>query len=134
MIGLDTNVLLRAATRDDPVLSPAARRFIGGLTVERPGYINLLVLAEFVWSLRRKYRYGREQIVAAVESLLASPAFVIAERDMITAALVEMQRGPIDFADALIGSLNRSAEADPTATFDGKAVLSPLFTAVPDGA
>ena len=52
MIGLDTNVLLRAVTRDDPVHSPLARTLIGALDEARPGYINIVVLVEFSWSLR----------------------------------------------------------------------------------
>ena len=45
MIGLDTNILLRATTQDDPLQSPKARKIIKALSSDRPGYVNLLVLA-----------------------------------------------------------------------------------------
>jgi predicted nucleic-acid-binding protein len=134
MIGLDTNVLLRAVTLDDPEQSPKARRLISGLTSAQPGYINLVVLSEFVWSLTKRYRYSRDHVMAAIEGLLASPAFVVAERDAITATLIRMQQEPLDFVDALIGVLNRAAGADPTVTFDREAWSSGLFKTLPAGA
>ena len=40
MIGLDSNVILRAITGDDPVESPLARGFLATLSNDRPGIIG----------------------------------------------------------------------------------------------
>ena len=52
MIGLDTNVLVRYITQDDPNQSVAATRLIEGqCTRESPGYICHIVLCEILWVL-----------------------------------------------------------------------------------
>jgi AbrB family looped-hinge helix DNA binding protein len=56
MIGLDTNILLRSATQDDPVQSPISRPLIGSLDDANPGYVNTVLLAEFVWNLRTRVK------------------------------------------------------------------------------
>ena len=128
MIGLDTNVLLRAVTRDDPVHSPLARTLIGALDEARPGYINIVVLVEFSWSLRTRYKYERGAIIDAVEALLQSAAFVVASRDAVNAALARSRDDGLHFADALIGELNRVAGCHTTMTFDKPASKRAAFT------
>ena len=50
MIGLDTNVLLRAILGDDKIWSAKAEKFlVENCTVQNPGYINGIVLAEAFW-------------------------------------------------------------------------------------
>lgn len=128
MIGLDTNILLRALTRDDPVRSPIAERILSDLTAERPGYINLVVLAELVWNLRRKYKAQFKDIVETVENILQSPAFVVSDRDAVIEGLEIARAEGLDFADALIAALNRRAACEATVTFEGKAAESRWFT------
>ncbi len=128
MIGLDTNVLLRAVTQDDPVQTPVARALIEGLDDARPGYVNAVVLVEFCWSLRARYKYERGAIVRAVEALLQSTAFVVSDRDAVNAALARSMDEGMHFADALIGELNRCAGCQTTMTFDKPASKRAAFT------
>lgn len=129
MIGLDTNVLLRAVTNDDPVQSPIARRIVSALTEEQPGYVSIVVLSEFVWSLDRRYKCSRAEIGRVIEAMLVSTSFVVAERDSVSRALIRAEEHPLSFADALICDLALSAGCDTTLTFDRKAGASPGFTA-----
>lgn len=46
MIGIDTNVLLRHLTQDDPEQSARATDFMRGLSREDPGFISLVTLVE----------------------------------------------------------------------------------------
>lgn len=128
MIGLDTNILLRALTQDDPVRSPVADLLIAQLTPQQPGYIDLIVLAETVWNLRRRYGANREDVFGTVETLLQSPSFVVAERGAVVEALETARPENLDFADALIGTLNKRAGCGSTLTFDDKASGTRLFT------
>ncbi len=121
MIGLDTNVVLRALTGDDPIRSPVAARILTDLSPERPGYVNLVVLAEIAWTLGRKYKADREAVFDAVESLLESRSIVVAEREAVVATLEHARTERLDFADALIGMLNRHAGCETTLTFDAQA-------------
>jgi predicted nucleic-acid-binding protein len=130
VIGLDTNILLRAVTRDDPAQSPWARRLIGALTPESPGCVALTVLCEFAWTLKRRYKYESADIATAIEAMAASPAFLLPDRDAVNAAIHEMRQFGLDFADAVIGHQHRAAGANTTMTFDQEATFSPLFTLV----
>ncbi len=117
MMGLDTNVLVRAATNDDAVHSPKARAIIAGLTPGDPAVINAVVLVEFAWTMRG-YGYRRNEIVAAIEKMLQSPCYVAPNRGAINAALVRCQSEGLDFADALIGELSLEAGCGATLTLD----------------
>ncbi len=130
MIGLDTNVLLRATVQDDPVQSPVARKIIKGLSARKPGYVNVLVLAEFAWTLERRYEYPSGDIVAVMEAMLASDAFVIADHDAVGRALDRVAEEKLRFSDALIGELNLAAGCEQTLTFDRAATRSDLFKSV----
>ncbi|MDJ1158980.1 type II toxin-antitoxin system VapC family toxin [Chelatococcus sp. SYSU_G07232] len=130
MIGLDTNVLLRALTNDDPARSPAAARLLAGLSADAPGFVNVVVLIELAWSLQRRYKAGRADVIAAVEALLESPGYVIADRDAVIDGLEIMKAERLDFTDALIAALNRRAGCEGTFTFDETARRNRLYRPV----
>ena len=127
MIGIDTNIHLRAALDDDASQSPRARAVLSALTAEEPGVINSVTLAEFVWTLRRGHGYERGEIVDAVRSMLRSSAYVFVDRRAVLAAVSRCQAESLGFADALIGEINRAAGCAVTLTFDGKAGKTDLF-------
>jgi predicted nucleic-acid-binding protein len=131
VIGLDTNVLIRALLRDDDPESAAARDLVARLcSPESPAYVGHIVLCEAVWVLARTYRYSREQILNAVNTLLATPAFVIEDRLAVEAAILVFSTSRADFADTLIGVLHRRAGCATTYTFDRRAAETTEFTLV----
>jgi len=122
MIGLDTNILVRLLVEDDPVQTAHAKQFVmRRCTPESPGFINSVVLAEFVWVLSSVYQFGRAEIVGAIEQLLAGRDRVIEFRDEVEDALAEYRRGRIGFTDAMIVRINIARGCEATATFDRKA-------------
>ncbi len=127
MIGLDTNVLLRAAVQDDAVQSPVARAIIAELAPSKPGYVNAVVLAEFAWTLERRYGYSPIEIVGAIETMLESEAFVVANHDAVGRALERVSTDGMTLSDAMIGELNFAAGCATTMTFDRRAAISDLF-------
>ena len=130
MIGLDSNILLRAIANDDVKQSPKARTFLAGLTDRSPGVINPVVLVELCWSLRIRYKRSRHEILATVENLLRSRAYRFTERRAINRAMVLCSALPLELPDALIGELNRKAGCETTVTFDKQARKSELFSAI----
>jgi len=47
--GIDTNILVRYVTHDDPEQYRAARTFLeSNCTREEPGYVNVIVLCELI--------------------------------------------------------------------------------------
>jgi predicted nucleic-acid-binding protein len=128
MIGIDTNILLRAITCDDDVLSHYARNFLSNLTSSHKGVVNSVVLVEFVWTLRRGYKYERHDITAIIDKMLQSPCYQFTDRKATNAAIERCKLENIEFADALIGELNREFGCTTTMTFDENASKSDTFT------
>ena len=128
MIGLDTNILVRAITRDDATLSPIAITLLSGLSATSPGMINAVVVAELAWTLRSGYGYERLEIVSLIERMLRSQAYVFSDRDALNIATSRCKDEPLHLADALLGEINRLAGCTTTMTFDSQAAKSNAFT------
>jgi predicted nucleic-acid-binding protein len=131
MIGLDTNVVVRYLTQDDPIQSPQATELIERrLTEENPGFISVVAMAETVWVLDRAYGVSDQDIATAVERLLQTDVLVVEHEPEVFTAMIALKKGHGAFADALIGALGTRAGCSSTLTFDRKALRLPGF-AVP---
>ncbi len=122
MIGLDTNVLIRAFIVDEGEQTRKARQLIvRECSVEQPGQIASIVLAEAIWVLESVYGFGREAISAAVARLLSVDDIGFEHEPAIRTALASFSRHRADFADALVVEINRHAGCSATVTFDRNA-------------
>lgn len=134
MIGLDTNVLVRYVVQDDPGQANEATRLVeDGCTIEEPGYIGAVVLAELAWVLRGPYGYKRTQVAAVLRQILRTIELVAEEPTVAWAALAEFESGSADFADCWIGHSNRARGCERTYTFDFKAARGTHFALVGSG-
>ena len=122
MIGVDTNVLVRYLTHDDPTQTAAAKRMMNSLSFDSPGFLSLIVIAELVWVLAVSYRYQKKEIEQVLENLLRTKELVIERADLVSQALRMFHGGRADFADCLIERCGRAAGCKHTFTFDWKAV------------
>lgn len=112
-------MLVRYLTRDDPAQYRAAKRFLEShCTSERPGYVNVIVLCELVWVLKGAYGASKEAIVRTLDQILRTRQLQVQQRDQVRAALEDYKHSEADFADCLIGQLNRHAGCSDTVTFD----------------
>ena len=115
MIAVDTNVLARLLLRDDETQYRKAVRLFGdGRDYTAPPTVML----ELVWVLG-SYGYSREEIAAALNSLLELPNFKPKSRAAIGTALSWYEAGT-DFGDAL--HLAMSNGDDAFVTFDERLV------------
>ena len=122
MRGLDTNVLVRYLTQDDPVQSRKAAEMIERrLTLERPGFVSLITMVETVWVLESVYGLSDQDVAIAVERMLQADTLIVQNEQQVFTAMVVLRRGWGTFADALIGALGAWAGCDSTLTFDKKA-------------
>lgn len=124
MIGIDTNVLVRFLTQDDPEQSSLATEFMAGLTASNPGHICREVLVELVWVLERAYRVPRTEIVTAVEGLLSAQELIVEEEMRVSIALARFAVGGAGFSDHMIALANEAAGCTETVSFDRGAVSS----------
>jgi predicted nucleic-acid-binding protein len=119
MIGLDTNVLLRLLLADDEAQFRKARQIVATVSGTVGGVLLTdVVLAELVWTLRAAYRRSKEEVVAALDALLAQPAFAFEDRNLVIAALAVYRDGPGDFADYLVAARNAAHGVTTTYSFD----------------
>ena len=119
MIGLDTNVLVRLLTADEPVQLKAATRLLAAHDGE-PGafFSNDMVLVELVRVLGRLYGFVPAEALTAIASLLDSDAFTFKDRERLGQALGLCSAQACDFADTMIALKNAAAACEYTATFD----------------
>lgn len=122
MKGLDTNILIRHLTQDNPAQARLATRFITSeCSREEPCFINRIVLCETVWVLESAYGYSREDIAAVLERVIRTHQFRIEDVQAAWIALRLYRSGGADFADCLLGETNREAGCTETVTLDRKA-------------
>lgn len=121
MIGLDTNVLVRFLTQDDPEQSRLASAAMDQLTQERPGLICREVLVELVWVLEKSYKFGRAEISSVVSGLLATSDLVVEGADAVAGILSLYEFEGFGFADLMIRASSRRLGATTVLTFDRKA-------------
>lgn len=112
MKAVDTNLVVRLVTWDDPVQAARVReQFEVG-----PLWLAKTVLLETAWVLRYSYGLDREAILAAFWKLLGYRPLQVEDREAVLRALSWYGEG-LDLADAL--HLASSPEADVLLTFDG---------------
>ena len=116
-VAVDTNVLVRAVVRDDPVQANVAARVLIDaelIAVATP------CLCEFVWVLLRVYGFQKTDAAGAIRALLAA-ANVEVNRPAVEAGLLVLDAGG-DFADGVIAYEGNWLGGETFVSFDKKAV------------
>jgi predicted nucleic-acid-binding protein len=117
--GLDTNVLVRFLTEDDPAQAERAAALMATLTATgQRAFISPVVLVEMSWVLRVAYEVSKADLLVTLDRLLATEQFVIGEKDVVREALAAYRKGRAEFADYLIGAIHRANGCERTVTFD----------------
>lgn len=111
VIAVDTNVVVRLLTGDEPRQTARARTLFDTQVV----FLSRTVLLEAEWVLRRLYRLDHVQVVDALAALI-SLANVRCEDELIVRKALSWSRDGFDFADAL--HLGASRAAQGFVTFD----------------
>jgi predicted nucleic-acid-binding protein len=125
MIGLDTNVLVRYLTHDDPTQAEASIKLMKSLSCDSPGFVSLIVIAELFWVLAGSYDYQKKEVEQVLQSLLRSEELVIERADIVWQASRAFSAGRADFADYLIERCAHAAACQFTLTFDQEAATVP---------
>ncbi len=114
MRAVDTNVLVRLATRDDAAQAATAEAFVAA-----GAWVPHLVLVEMTWVLAAVYDLAPERIATAVEMLLNHRDLTLQDAETVAAALAHFRRRPaLGFSDCLILEVARKAGHLPLGTFD----------------
>jgi len=113
----DTNLLVRAAVRDDPAQAVKAE-----LELSRTNSVAvpMAALCEFVWVLSRAFKRRPEEIAASIRDLIAS-ANVVVDRSAVEAGLAFLDAGG-DFADGVVIHQGAWLGGEEFVSFDKRAV------------
>jgi len=116
MRAVDTNVLVRLATRDDADQVEAAEAFVA-----KGAWVSHLVLAEATWVLDSVYERSPNEIATAVGMFLNHRHLTLQDAEVVSAALEDFRKKPsLGFSDCLILEIARKAGHLPLGTFDAK--------------
>jgi predicted nucleic-acid-binding protein len=128
VIGLDTNILVRYLTLDDPVQSPRAVRILEQELSDEPGFVSAVVLAEVAWVLQRSYGQSRGEIARVIGGLLRADCLLLEHQQAVAEAVNAVGQDNVEFVDAFIGAIAANAGCTHTLTFDRRASRLPGFS------
>lgn len=115
MIAVDTNVVVRMLTNDDPAQATAAAALLENEIV----FLPVSVVLETEWVLHSVYGLDRKAVARSLRSFLGVPTVTAEAAGSIGQALSWYEDG-LDFADALHLASATEAGAERLATFDAK--------------
>jgi predicted nucleic-acid-binding protein len=126
--GLDTNVLVRYLTDDDPAQARRAAACIHGAVARGDRcFLSPVVLCELSWVLLGAYEVSKADLLTTLDRLLSTSQFTIGAKDVIREAVDAYRAGRADFADYVIGATAQGAGCAATATFDRRLRGDPRF-------
>ncbi len=111
MRAVDTNVVVRYLTGDDPSQAARAKAAIDADDI----FISVTVLLESEWVLRSVYGFSRRDVAAALRGLAGLPTVRVESPALVAEALARAEHG-MDFADAL--HLGSAVRCEALLTFD----------------
>ncbi len=119
---LDTNVLVRLATRDDAAQFRKAEKLVRDtFSVASPAWISVIVVVEYTWVLTRLYQYSRKEISNTLIALIETDCFRVEDHNLVRAAVRLYTETKADFSDCLILVRNQENGSEITHTFDRQA-------------
>ena len=123
MLALDTNVVVRYLTGDDPEQAARARAAIDA----GPVFVSTTVQLECDRVLRSVYGFGGEEVAAALRAFAGLPTVSVESPAMLAEALDRAAAG-MDLADAL--HLGAAVRCEAMLTFDRRFIETARNTPV----
>lgn len=129
MLCIDTNILIRSLTFDDPIQSPKAIAFLKKAVAGKEEiYIPDAVILETGWALRKRYGYSSQQAASYLETLVINPRYSFDHPDRLISALTLFANNPISLLDAYLAATTAETPGAQLVTFDR--ALQKLATAI----
>lgn len=101
MTFLDTNIILRYLTWDDPKRAKKCeslfKRAVEGKEIL---YTTTLVIVEIIWALEKAYKLPKNEVITYIQKILNTSNIIIDEKDILLAAIGLYELKKIDFVDA----------------------------------
>ena len=114
MRAVDTNVVVRLLTRDDPRQTDRAEAFVA-----KGAWVSHIVLVQVIGVMDSVFELSHKQLSTAVDMLLNHRDLVVQDPEVVAAALARFRRRPkLGFSGCMVLESARKAGHVPLATFD----------------
>jgi predicted nucleic-acid-binding protein len=103
MMLLDTNILIRYLTNDDPSRSSRCEWLLKEIAEgKKTACLNHMVLAEVIWVLISKYKIPKDQIAELILRILETPGMDVPDKDILITAFGLWREADfkVDYLDA----------------------------------
>ncbi len=105
---IDTNIFLRVLTKDNEASFNKCVKFLDDLKKGKyKAYTSNLVLAEINWTLGSFYKFPKNKVILAIDSILNLKNLKIIDDFNIKIALINYKKYSVKFIDALLASNNK---------------------------
>lgn len=117
---IDTNIIIRLLTKDDPSLFLRAKKiFETGEVGKARIYLDEIVLAETIWVLLSHYRYLKEEVCPRLTKMLSNDWVINPRKTILLEALDLYSKQNFGFVDCWLRCLSKNQRID-LETFDEK--------------
>ena len=113
---LDTSVILRFLTKDDPRKAERAKNLI--LESDESMLISDIVFTEVIYALERLYGLSRREIYEMLSRFLSSRRIDFFDRELLFQAIALYKEHNVPFVDAYQVALARKIDAESIVAFD----------------
>lgn len=119
MTGIDTHVLVRYLTQDDPAQTTRVNALMAETEAsDERLFVNDVVVCELIWVLESAYKFDKADVVAALNMILATRHLEFEDKDRLRLALDDYRTSHADFSDCIIGRRNHGRSCSTTWTMD----------------
>ena len=112
---VDTNILVRHLTGDPPAMATRATAYLAEASEL---FLTDLIVAETVYVLESFYEAPREQVAAAMRSLVSMRSVVTVDPALLLRAIEVYETDRLDFAEAYLVACAESTGIGRVASFD----------------
>ena len=112
---IDTNILVRHLTGDPPEMAARATAYLADASEL---YLADLIVAEMVYVLESFYKAPREQVGAAMRSLVSMRSVVTVDPPLLLRSIEVYESDRLDFAEAYLVACAESTGIGRVASFD----------------
>jgi predicted nucleic-acid-binding protein len=131
---VDTNVLVRYLTNDDPIRSPAANALVEKAARDgKPLWVGFGVVLELLWVLGGRYKVPRAVLAETVRQMLLHPAFRLEAGEAVADFCRQASVCRTELDDLLLGLAAKHNGCGAVFTFDRLAARNPLYTSLTPG-
>ncbi|MBU4315650.1 MAG: type II toxin-antitoxin system VapC family toxin [Proteobacteria bacterium] len=128
MKALDTNILIRFLVNDDEKQAGAVYKKLKHAEAEKELlFVPILVVLETLWVLESVYEIPRNEILDALDTLLALPTLKFELQPTIRNFVNSSKGNLLDLSDMLIAFSAKTSGCESIITFDKKAAKSEWF-------